>query len=126
MRKSDKVKRRAKQRIDYRHRWPTQQTLIESRMSVDAPRSKRRWKSGVGLLRRLKRRSSPEPGKSTHPYDTGVGEQGSGSGLISSSNSTSEARGNNLGCWTMFTRTPPTPPPTLPSPVVSRAEVLPY
>ncbi|KAI0553177.1 hypothetical protein F4679DRAFT_580847 [Xylaria curta] len=115
MREPGKIKRRVKHRVDYRHRWPTQQTLIESRVSMDGPRSKRPWKSGVELLRRLKRRSSPEPGKSTHPYDTGVGEQGSGSGPSSSSNPTDDG----LGCWKRVTHMPPnTPPlPAPPSPV---------
>ncbi|KAI0864052.1 hypothetical protein F4860DRAFT_511423 [Xylaria cubensis] len=114
MRKPGKVKR-VKHKVDYRHRWPTQQTLIESRVSVDASRSKWRWQSGVELLRRLKRRSSPEPGKSTHPYDTGISRQGSGSDSTSSPSSTSQAWGDGLGCWKMFTH-PPTPPPAAPSP----------
>ncbi|KAI0483708.1 hypothetical protein F4859DRAFT_512353 [Xylaria cf. heliscus] len=109
MRKREK----AKHRVDYRHRWPTQQTLIESRMSVDTPRSKWRCeKSGVEWLRRLKSRSCPEPGKSTHPYDTGVGEQESDSG--SSSTSASEVGGDGLQCWKLFTRIPHTPPPPAP------------
>ncbi|KAI1758024.1 hypothetical protein F4782DRAFT_524720 [Xylaria castorea] len=116
MRKRERLRRRVKHRVDYRYRWPTQQTLIESRVSVNPPRSKRRWKPGVGLLRRLKRRSSPEPGKSTHPYDTGIGGQGSGSSP--SPNSTSETWADSPRCWKMFTRMPPTPPPppALPSP----------
>ncbi|KAI0453011.1 hypothetical protein F5B21DRAFT_505738 [Xylaria acuta] len=112
MRKRERVKRRVKHKVDYRYRWPTQQTLVESRVSVDPPRSTRRWKPGVGWLRRLKRRPSPEPGKSTHPYDTGVGEQGSDSGA--SSTSTSEAWDGGLGCWKLFARMPPTPPPPAP------------
>ncbi|KAI8952965.1 hypothetical protein F4801DRAFT_598831 [Xylaria longipes] len=113
MRKWGRVKRRVKHRVDYRHRWPTQQTLIESRVSVGPSIFKRRWKkSGIEWVRRLKRRSSPEPGKSTHPYDTGVGEQGSDSG--SSSTSTGDACGDGLGFWKLFTRMSPTPPPPAP------------
>ncbi|KAI1211141.1 uncharacterized protein F4807DRAFT_466488 [Annulohypoxylon truncatum] len=91
--------------IDYRHRWPTQQTLYESRIldenaSGSQPTSRRvkaleaqddiDHHAELIELRKRKRFStstlseSPQrqrfiptnakPGKSTHPYDTGVGE----------------------------------------------------
>ncbi|KAI1814255.1 hypothetical protein GGS20DRAFT_549186 [Poronia punctata] len=60
--------------IDYRHRWPTEHTLVESNQSFESQRSKHRHRSFISPLHRLRRRSyTTEPGKSTHPYDTGVG-----------------------------------------------------
>ncbi|KAI0428446.1 hypothetical protein F5Y09DRAFT_287279 [Xylaria sp. FL1042] len=115
---------KVKPKIDYRHRWPTQQTLVESRVSVGPSRFKRRWKLHVGWLRqRLKRRSSPKPGKSTHPYDTGLGESDSGSGSTSTSTTQDDQR-----CWRLFARTPhPASPSPVPVPKISfiKAELRP-
>ncbi|KAI0405152.1 hypothetical protein F4802DRAFT_204085 [Xylaria palmicola] len=110
MRKRGKVK----PRVDYRHRWPTQQTLIESRASLEAPTFEWQWRLRfrADWLRRLARRSSPEPGKSTHPYDTGVGGRESDSDPGSRSLSPVA----DPGCWRRLTCTPrvPTPPPPVP------------
>ncbi|KAI1309223.1 hypothetical protein F5Y03DRAFT_393053 [Xylaria venustula] len=85
---------KVKSKIDYRHRWPTQQTLVESRPARRTLGLKRRWdKLHAGWQRRLKRRSSREPGKSTHPYDTGLGEQRSDSGSASTPTSASTEDG---------------------------------
>ncbi|OTB09404.1 hypothetical protein M426DRAFT_18050 [Hypoxylon sp. CI-4A] len=100
-------RKRVKPAVDYRHRWPTQQTLYESR-ELDGPEAESQTKSRrikaleavaqddidhqVQLIesRKLKRPSAStmseasyerrpsatkaKPGKSTHPYDTGVEE----------------------------------------------------
>ncbi|KAI1437083.1 hypothetical protein GGR50DRAFT_692579 [Xylaria sp. CBS 124048] len=58
-----------KANVDYRDRWPTQLTLIESRASLEKSRVNLRWGFGGQWLNR---KSSREPGKSTHPYDTAV------------------------------------------------------
>ncbi|GAW13828.1 hypothetical protein ANO14919_032180 [Xylariales sp. No.14919] len=105
--------KKAKQKVDYRHRWPTQQTLVDSRASLPTLRFKWRWGFRVGWLRRLKRRSSPEPGKSTHPYDTGVGERGGDSG--SGSGFASMVNEDGQGCLGLFSRM--SQPPTSPAPV---------
>ncbi|KAI0120760.1 hypothetical protein F4776DRAFT_665387 [Hypoxylon sp. NC0597] len=85
--------------VDYRHRWPTQQTLYESReLNGGEPNNKPRSRRQDGIdhqvelieSRKQKQLSvstlfeSPEtvghtvargkPGKSTHPYDTGVSD----------------------------------------------------
>ncbi|KAI1164016.1 hypothetical protein F5B18DRAFT_651136 [Nemania serpens] len=100
-------KKRAKKKpnVDYRYRWPTQQTLVESQASMETSRSECRWNFSVRRLRLLRRKSSPGPGKSTHPYDTGVGERDSDS--VSSSRSasaTAEARGDGQTCWKKLIR----------------------
>ncbi|KAI1644593.1 uncharacterized protein F4817DRAFT_367366 [Daldinia loculata] len=80
-------RKREKAVVDYRHRWPTQQTLYESRElregeAKDKPKS-RRVKAleavSIPLLwinMKIEIRDSisanTKPGKSTHPYDTGV------------------------------------------------------
>ncbi|KAI1429713.1 hypothetical protein F5Y12DRAFT_709714 [Xylaria sp. FL1777] len=115
MRKLAKVK----PKVDYRHRWPTQQTLVESRVSLEHSRLGRRWKFHLGWLRRLKRRSSPGPGKSTHPYDTGLGEQGSDSGPGPGSRSVASSTHNNQGCWKLISRIPHATSPPAPVPKVS-------
>ncbi|KAI1821465.1 hypothetical protein F4861DRAFT_541947 [Xylaria intraflava] len=66
-----------KTHIDYRHRWPTQQTLVESRESLETQKSGPRWKFRGSWPRWPKRRGCQEPGKSTHPYDTAISERGS-------------------------------------------------
>ncbi|KAI1446490.1 hypothetical protein F5Y02DRAFT_425552 [Annulohypoxylon stygium] len=84
--------------VDYRHRWPTQQTLYESRiLGEDAPEnrplsrrddidhraelieSRKRKQYSTSTLSESPERHKPntknsKPGRSTHPYDTGVGE----------------------------------------------------
>ncbi|KAI1131127.1 hypothetical protein F5Y10DRAFT_287880 [Nemania abortiva] len=91
---------KTKPNVDYRHRWPTQQTLVDSRVSMMTRRSRRRWKLHVGWSHWLKKTQNSEPGKSTHPYDTGVGGQESDSESIPSSTSSPSRL-----CLTMFTRT---------------------
>ncbi|KAI0908850.1 hypothetical protein F4823DRAFT_597056, partial [Ustulina deusta] len=109
---------KVKPKVDYRYRWPTQQTLVESRVSLETPRLKWRWKFRVtGWLRRLKRRSSPEPGKSTHPYDTGLGERGSHSGSGSSPISTLTQDGQRRR--KLLSRMPHTAPSPAPVPKIS-------
>ncbi|KAI2633431.1 hypothetical protein GGS21DRAFT_134909 [Xylaria nigripes] len=63
--------------FDYRDRWPTQQTLVESHVSQENSHCRRRWKFRLrsSWLRCPKLRPSQEPGQSTHPYDTGVDER---------------------------------------------------
>ncbi|KAI0968110.1 hypothetical protein F4678DRAFT_202543 [Xylaria arbuscula] len=114
MRKRAKVK----SKIDYRRRWPTQQTLVESRPARRTFGLKRRWeKLHVGLKRRLKKRSSREPGKSTHPYDTGLGEQGNDSGSTSTPTSASTEDGQR--CWRLPGRIPRSPSPPAPVPKIA-------
>jgi hypothetical protein len=106
--------RRAKKDVDYRHRWPTQLTLVESHDSSQAPRFKRRKKFEALWLQRLKRTAHHEPGKSTHPYDTGVSEWGAGSGPTSRSasrTSTIEVPDDGKRWWELFTRRPQTASP---------------
>ncbi|KAI1092023.1 hypothetical protein F5B19DRAFT_502659 [Rostrohypoxylon terebratum] len=92
-------KKKEKAIVDYRHRWPTQQTLYESRVfggdtSKSRPISRRQddIDRHAELIESRKRKQfststqseSPDrhkpilanskPGRSTHPYDTGVGE----------------------------------------------------
>ncbi|KAI0878660.1 hypothetical protein GGS24DRAFT_369522 [Hypoxylon argillaceum] len=93
-----------KPRVDYRRRWPTQQTLVESRVSIKPGRPKRHWKFGAGWPWWLKKKPALEPGKSTHPYDTGVGEEESSS--ESSSESTSALGDDDQSCLSMLTRMP--------------------
>ncbi|KAI1407711.1 hypothetical protein F5Y13DRAFT_195059 [Hypoxylon sp. FL1857] len=95
-----KNSRKKKAVVDYRHRWPTQQTLYESREfsegELGKPKSRRVKQDDIDhhmeLIesRKQKRPSTStlfeypqatrsttaktKPGKSTHPYDTGVGE----------------------------------------------------
>ncbi|KAI0105021.1 hypothetical protein GGR51DRAFT_560624 [Nemania sp. FL0031] len=105
------TKKRGEKRpkVDYRHRWPTQQTLVESRISIKSRRIKRHWKLRVGWLNHLVRRASPEPGMSTHPYDTGVCWQGSGSRSTPTLTGTSSLTDDGGTCLTMFTRSLHTP-----------------
>ncbi|KAI0201609.1 hypothetical protein F4808DRAFT_424519 [Astrocystis sublimbata] len=114
MGKRDKSRRRRKPNVDYRHRWPTQQTLIESGVLVDSPRFKWRWKPSGRWLRRLGRSSSSEPGKSTHPYDTGVGAHESES--EPSLRIPSPAGDNDRRRWKPFARVASAPPPPAPTP----------
>lgn len=72
-----RLKKSVRPNIDYHHRWPTTQTLVESQNSLDTVTSRRGWKLNpraewLKLLEKTK--GSPKPGKSTHPYDTGVDE----------------------------------------------------
>ncbi|KAI0535466.1 hypothetical protein GGR58DRAFT_442751 [Xylaria digitata] len=114
------VKRaKVKPKVDYRHRWPTTQTLVDSRVSLTTLRSKWRWKFRVGWLRRLGRKAPPGPGKSTHPYDTGIGE-GSGSG--SGSRPTPTLNDDGQGCWKLFTRVPYAPSSPAPVPKLSQTK----
>ncbi|KAI1196694.1 hypothetical protein F5X97DRAFT_304499 [Nemania serpens] len=115
-------KKRAKKKpnVDYRYRWPTQQTLVESRVSMETSRSECRWKFCARRLRQLRRMWSPGPGKSTHPYDTGIGEPESvwGSGSRSAF-AAAEVRGDGRTGWkklirTSFTSSSPAPVPKLP------------
>ncbi|KAI1187974.1 hypothetical protein F5B17DRAFT_397279 [Nemania serpens] len=101
-------KKRAKKKpnVDYRYRWPTQQTLVESRASMETSTSERRWKSYIRQFRQLRRKSSPGPGKSTHPYDTGIGERESDSELNSGSAlEAAEVRGDGRTCLKKLIRT---------------------
>lgn len=101
-------KKRAKKKpnVDYRYRWPTQQTLVESRVSMETSRSECRWKFCARRLRQLRRMWSPGPGKSTHPYDTGIGEPESvwGSGSRSAF-AAAEVRGDGRTGWKKLIRT---------------------
>ncbi|GAW26117.1 hypothetical protein SAMD00023353_2101310 [Rosellinia necatrix] len=97
-------KTKIRSKIDYRHRWPTQQTLVESRISVETPISKWREKLRAPGAFRFKKRWSPEPGKSTHPYDTGLCEQATDSSPSSSSSSASMLAGDGNRCWDMISR----------------------
>ncbi|KAI0811796.1 hypothetical protein GGR55DRAFT_88898 [Xylaria sp. FL0064] len=110
---------KVKSKIDYRHRWPTQQTLVESRISMGPSRFKWHWEElQAGWQRqRLQRRASPKPGKSTHPYDTGLGESNSGSGSTSTSTVRTQ---DDQRRWRRFGRTPrPASPPPAPIPKIS-------
>ncbi|KAI1369742.1 hypothetical protein F5Y08DRAFT_334097 [Xylaria arbuscula] len=112
-----------KPNIDYRHRWPTQQTLVESRATL-IPRFKWRWKTRTRWLRRrLARRPAPKPpGKSTHPYDTGLGDSGdddsrSGSAVIGPPLTQGDQK-----CFKLFNRTPQAAPP--PTPVIPKISLI--
>ncbi|KAI1276998.1 hypothetical protein F5Y07DRAFT_398888 [Xylaria sp. FL0933] len=112
---------KVKPKFDYRHRWPTQQTLVESRLSVGPSRFKWPWEElQAGWQRQwLQRRASPKPGKSTHPYDTGLGERNSRSGSTSTSTSTVTTQDDQRR-WGRFGRTPrPTSPSPAPVPKIS-------
>ncbi|KAI1326757.1 hypothetical protein F5Y16DRAFT_373944 [Xylariaceae sp. FL0255] len=72
---------------DYRERWPTQMTLVESCDSSE--HDQQTWRSKISeflqsLFRSKPSRKPAKPGKSTHPYDTefshppGTGAEGSG------------------------------------------------
>lgn len=98
---------KVKSNVDYRLRWPTQQTLVESWISVESPISKWRHKLHTEWLPRLKKRSPSEPGKSTHPYDTGVVDRRSNS--ESSSRSSSTLVRDARRCWRLFARAPHVP-----------------
>ncbi|KAI8625902.1 hypothetical protein F5Y19DRAFT_478982 [Xylariaceae sp. FL1651] len=112
-------RRRVKAHVDYRHRWPTQQTLVDSQISFKRPRSKLRQKFKAVLRRRLKREAPHEPGKSTHPYDTGIIPRGRDSESASSTSSSTTIRDpeNGKKWWKLPNRKPRVPSP-LPIPQV--------
>ncbi|KAI1112259.1 hypothetical protein F5Y14DRAFT_453236 [Nemania sp. NC0429] len=107
-----------KTNVDYRYRWPTQQTLVESRVSIQTSRSERRWKLCGRRLRLLRRKSSPGPGKSTHPYDTGIGERRESDSRSSSRSAftAAEVRGDGRTRWKKLTRTSYTTSAPAPAP----------
>ncbi|KAI3324437.1 hypothetical protein HD806DRAFT_534739 [Xylariaceae sp. AK1471] len=116
-----RARKPVKANVDYRHRWPTTQTLVESQDSFQTIRSKRRWKSPAEWLQQLKRRESQEPGKSTHPYDTGVGEWENDS--VSTSSITTVVLDDGQRWYKLFTRKAYTPSPLQPAPKLSHVRV---